>query len=124
MKNITLEQYQVVALRTAKPLDFQMNLLHSSLGLASEAGEVASAIKAHVIYGKELDVVNIIEEAGDLLWFLMLLARTMGWTLEDIAAANIAKLSTRYPRGTFDAAHATMRDLGKEAQALERALNG
>jgi NTP pyrophosphatase (non-canonical NTP hydrolase) len=123
MKTITLEQYQEVALRTAKPLDFQMNLLHAGLGLTSEAGEVASAIKAHVIYGKELDVVNIIEEAGDTLWFLLLLCRTLGLSLEEIATANIAKLSRRYPDLKFVADHAINRDTAEEAKAVEQAVS-
>lgn len=122
MKTITLEQYQAGALRTAKPLSYEMNLMHAGLGLTSEAGEVASAIKAHVIYGKELDIVNLIEEAGDTLWFLTLLCHTLGLTLEEIAAANIAKLSRRYPDLSFNADHALNRDTSKEAQAISEAI--
>lgn len=122
MEPLALDQYQAVALRTAKPLTLEMNLMHAGLGLTSEAGEIASAIKAHAIYGKELDIINQIEEAGDVLWFLTLLCHTLGLTLEEIAAANIAKLSRRYPDLSFNVEHALNRDLGGEAQALSQVL--
>lgn len=122
MTPMNLTDYQAVALRTAKPLSFEMNLMHAGLGLSSEAGEIASAIKAHTIYGKELDIINVIEEAGDILWFLTLLCNTLGLTLEEVAAANISKLSARYPNLSFDAGHAINRDLGAEAKALSSAI--
>jgi NTP pyrophosphatase (non-canonical NTP hydrolase) len=53
----------------AKPLDYETDLHHMCLGLVSEVGELHDALKAHMIYGKPIDVVNIGEEAGDALWF-------------------------------------------------------
>ena len=77
------------------------DLLHAALGLTSEVGELADPIKKAMFYGKPLDVENIKEEAGDLLWYLAgPLCRALGCTLEELAAANIAKLKARYP-GTY-----------------------
>jgi len=66
---ISLDEYQRLALRTAKQLDHQHALEHAALGLVSDAGELASAVKAHVVYGQPLDMANLVEECGDVLWF-------------------------------------------------------
>ena len=50
--------------------DEQANLEHAMLGLIDEVGEISSAIKKHVGYNKELDLVNIKEEIGDATYFL------------------------------------------------------
>lgn len=47
-------------------LDFQ----HCILGLIDEKGELASAIKKKIGYGKIIDITNVKEEIGDLSWFL------------------------------------------------------
>lgn len=102
-KDITLVEYQEAALRTAKDMgSLQQNLIHAGLGIASEAGEVTSTIKAACIYNKEIDIANLMEEAGDIMWYLALLAKCMGTTLEDIAKDNIRKLRTRFPSGYSD----------------------
>lgn len=97
-----LKQYQALAMRTAKQLSRQENLVHAALGVTSEAGELATAVKAHVIYGKELDRSNAMEELGDLMWFVSLMAETLEVSLEDIAQLNIAKLQLRYPNKYSD----------------------
>ena len=38
-----------------------MRVLHSALGLSTEAGEILDAVKKHVYYGKELDKVNLLK---------------------------------------------------------------
>lgn len=102
-QQLSLSNYQVVALRTAKVFPdttfntYQMDLLHASLGVASDAGELVDAIKKHLIYGKELDVDNVIEEIGDVMWFLALMAHAVSIDLGAVAKANIAKLAKRYP---------------------------
>jgi NTP pyrophosphatase (non-canonical NTP hydrolase) len=98
----TLNLFQSDALRTAKYslsglVGSETDLAHAALGLTSEAGEVATAIKANIIYGKPLDVDNIKEELGDILWFVAFTADVLGFTLEDVATSNIAKLRKRYP---------------------------
>lgn len=100
---ITLAEYQEAAMRTAKDMgSLQQNLIHAGLGLISEAGEVATSVKASCVYGKEVDISNLVEEAGDCLWFLSLLSKCIGVSLEDIAKDNIRKLRTRYPKGYSD----------------------
>lgn len=97
-----LHDYQRLAARTAKPLDRDWNLAHAAMGVTSDAGELCTAIKAHVIYSKPLDIANIKEEIGDVLWFLALTADACGLTLSACAAANIEKLQKRYPEKYSD----------------------
>lgn len=87
-----------------KPNDSVGRMVHAALGFASEAGELASPIKAHWIYGRELDRENILEEAGDALFYLQALLTECGFTLDDAMQANVDKLSKRYPAGYTDAA--------------------
>ena len=47
-----------------------IRLLHAQLGLHTEGGELADALKRHLFYGKPLDPVNIAEEIGDVFWYL------------------------------------------------------
>ena len=79
-------------------------LLHAAVGVSGEAGELLDAIKKHVIYGKPLDYDNVVEESGDILYYLVALLSLAApeLTLEDVMEANRAKLSKRYPDGYSD----------------------
>jgi NTP pyrophosphatase (non-canonical NTP hydrolase) len=93
-------------------------LLHAFLGLASETGELADALKKHIIYGQAIDEINLFEETGDLEWYAALLLRAIKRTMEECMERNIAKLKARY--GDKFTAHAALnRDLAKERLALE-----
>ncbi|WP_454735436.1 MazG nucleotide pyrophosphohydrolase domain-containing protein [Cupriavidus necator] len=70
---MNFEQYAPLALRTAKPLPRDEQIQHAQLGLVTEVGELADAVKRHVIYGKDLDITNFVEEVGDVMWYVNLL---------------------------------------------------
>ncbi len=72
------------------------HLLHMTVGVSGEAGELLDAVKKAVIYRKEIDVENVKEELGDLLFYMQGICQEFDFTLEDCKAANIAKLSKRY----------------------------
>lgn len=74
----------------------QVDGLHMSVGIAGEAGELLDAIKKWVIYNKPLDRANVIEELGDLEFYMEGLRQSLNITREETVAANIAKLSVRY----------------------------
>lgn len=75
------------------------------LGLASEAGEVAGKYKKIIRdkYGlMDSDSKNsMADEIGDVLWYVAMLSMELGFTLDQIAEANVAKLSDRMSRGAI-----------------------
>jgi len=77
--------------------DVVIQLLHASMGLNTEAGELLDSVKRHIIYGSELDTINIKEELGDLMWYIALACRSLETDFEQICNDNIKKLSKRYP---------------------------
>lgn len=50
--------------------DIDASILHMGIGIKSEAGELLDAVKRCAIYRKPLDRENIIEEIGDLLFYI------------------------------------------------------
>ena len=76
---------------------FDCDLIHATLGICGEAGEILDTIKKTVIYRKELDKENIKEELGDIYFYLEQLHQAAGLTREECIQANIDKLSKRYP---------------------------
>jgi NTP pyrophosphatase (non-canonical NTP hydrolase) len=72
------------------------HLLHMAVGVSGEAGELLDAVKKHVIYCKPIDRANVIEELGDLEFYMEGLRQGLGITREETLIQNIAKLSVRY----------------------------
>jgi NTP pyrophosphatase (non-canonical NTP hydrolase) len=72
------------------------HILHMAVGVSGESGELLDAIKKSVIYRKELDMTNVIEEIGDILFFIEGLCQGLNITQETCVQANIKKLGKRY----------------------------
>ena len=68
-----------------------------TLGIAGEAGELVDAVKKHVIYDKDLDLGNVIEELGDLEFYLEGFRDALGLVRSHIVSYNMEKLTKRYP---------------------------
>lgn len=85
-----------------------LKLLHSVLGMSGEVGEATDSVKKAVMYGKDLDVQNLKEECGDILWYMSLMLNVIGSSFEEVMQMNDEKLSTRYPQG-FTEKHAQLR---------------
>lgn len=130
-------EYQTLALRTeftpdfvrlvdrqtGEPMSPEHNmmiarLLHAMLGIASEAGELADALKKHIIYGKQLDTINVMEETGDLTWYEAIALHACKYTFEEAMERNIAKLKKRFGE-KFSEVNALVRDLTGERATLE-----
>jgi NTP pyrophosphatase (non-canonical NTP hydrolase) len=75
--------------------------LHMAVGVAGESGELLDAIKKYVIYNKDVDLENVIEELGDLEFYMEGLRQRLGITRQETLAANIVKLSKRYKAATY-----------------------
>lgn len=91
---------------------------HAARGMVTEAGEIIDALKKHSCYGKTLDLVNLKEEVGDVLWYASVMLDALGLTFEDAMEATARKLKKRYPNG-FTQEAALNRDLEAEKKALE-----
>jgi len=89
-------------------------LLHAVIGISTEAGELLDALKKALYYKQCLDLPNVEEEMGDILYYLAILANTLHVNLQYIMNQNEEKLKRRYPHGYTDhkAAH---RDLDAES---------
>lgn len=94
---MTGNEYQSAALRTANIKC--RNLQNCGLGLCGESGEVADIIKKHTFQGHELDKKHIVEELGDVAWYMAVLADMLGYSLNDVLEMNVEKLKKRYPDG-------------------------
>lgn len=80
------------------------DLLHMGFGLVLEASELGDAIKKHVIYNKPLDRENVVEELGDIMFYMEGLMQALGISGEECIEANIKKLGVRYAQGYSDKA--------------------
>lgn len=98
----------------------KIRLLHSLMGICTEVGELQDQLKKHLFYGKEIDRVNLVEELGDLLWYIALASDYLGVPLEKIMEINIEKLETRYKKKGFSSNDALNRDLATERNKLEK----
>ena len=79
------------------------NPIYPTLGLTGEAGEVADKVKKVIrdrqgVFDQETcEAIKL--ELGDVLWYVAQLASELGYDLEQVAEANLQKLSSRAARG-------------------------
>jgi len=118
------EQYKIIAKRYEQPNI--MRLEHALKGIVTEAGELMDQLKKHIVYGKELDLVNLAEECGDVFWYLALCVTCLAELMDrdpaelenSIKETNIAKLKARYPE-KFTESNAVIRNLEIERDILD-----
>lgn len=82
----------------------EVHLAHMALGLAGESGELVDLIKKGTINGHELDREKVLEEAGDVLFYLVGILSALRFTVEHAMTYNINKLTARYAQGYSDQA--------------------
>lgn len=103
------------------------HLLHMVVGVCGEAGELLDAVKKHVIYGKTLDMDNVVEELGDLEFYLEGIRAALGVSRQTTLSANISKLAVRYNKGVYSDEAAQLRADKSETgihQTVERRFIG
>lgn len=98
--------------------DKMIRVLHAAIGIGTEAGELQDAVKKAIFYGKPLDITNVEEELGDLLWYFAVLCDALGLDPAVIMGRNIAKLRARFP-DKFSDEQALNRNLPIERLILE-----
>lgn len=125
--------YQKAAVRTESPeqkasqrlyanIPLSTRLLHALLGLASETGELATAVKKWIYYGQELDIRNVKEELGDILWYVALACDAADLDMGNVMDWNIRKLRVRFPEAfSEENVKEENRNLAAELQAVTEA---
>ena len=100
---MTFDEYQKLALKTAvnnyEPL---MEKTIWAMGVAGEAGEVVEKWKKIVAYkdGKvsDDDLNELAKELGDVVWYIAVMADSLGLSFDDVMQRNVRKLADRDKR--------------------------
>lgn len=100
--------------------EFDADIIHGIVGIATEATELLEAL-FDMLSGKKLDTVNLVEEIGDLMWYMSLLLRKVDSNFEQAGAINIEKLYKRFPH-KFSGSDAINRDTVSERKLLEKGV--
>lgn len=98
---LTLNEYQNMAEET-NVIKIDDMFVYTALGLNGEAGEVADKVKK-LIRDKNgerniTDDHDIVLELGDVLWYVAMMAKCLGYELEEVAKLNYDKLKSRQRR--------------------------
>ena len=95
-----LNEYAVLAQRTSnKRLSREEHILNGVLGLAGEAGECCDLVKKNQYQDGRQIRQALLDELGDVLWYVVETAMALGFSLEAVAEHNVEKLKSRYPEG-------------------------
>ena len=93
-------EYQELAMRSMRS-DFSIDdmLMNGSMGLAGETGEVVDILKKYFWHGRSLDEEHILEELGDVMWYIAEICNALGYDVDEVMERNIEKLKKRWPSG-------------------------
>jgi len=95
-----MNEYQRFSRRTVPPDMTDRDLLEMGvMGACGEAGEMIEVLKKHRFQEREFDRARLLNELGDLMWYIPRVCDALGVTMTEVARANLAKLAERYPDG-------------------------
>ena len=100
-KSMDINLYQQLAFRSAGRRDNDKQITNAILGLCGESGELADLYKKQQFHDHPFNKDKMVDELGDILWYVALLATALEVPLSEVAQHNIDKLMRRYPEG-FD----------------------
>lgn len=98
--------------------DTTINVIHGSVGVMTEAGEVAELLLKAIEHA-ERDDVNVLEECGDMMWYIARMLRGVGSDFDHCGKTNINKLRGRHGE-TFNVERDHNRNLEGERMQLEQ----
>lgn len=101
-EKINFNQYQKEAFDLISEDGKKDMVLNGVLGLAGESGECCDIVKKNRFQGHELNKEHLIEELGDVMWYIAETASGLGVTLEEVAQYNLDKLHKRYHGNHFN----------------------
>ena len=85
--------YQEKAKRTVNTnLQFDEQVANLCMGLCGESGEVVDYLKKCIYHGHLVEREKLIEELGDVMWYLTNLATIFEIPMTEILYENIKKL--------------------------------
>jgi NTP pyrophosphatase (non-canonical NTP hydrolase) len=93
MVNVLLKSGQDV-LDSLTPM--KCDISHAAYGIGTECGELMDAVKKHIYYNREIDRANVVEELGDLEFYMQALRSRLNITREETLKHNMEKLAERY----------------------------
>ena len=91
-----LRKYHVAVLHGSLCVHEADRFIESTLGLAGESGEFCDLVKKSIRDGSQ-NTNRLLEELGDVLWYVTSLAGQIGFTLDELASLNYQKLHERHP---------------------------
>ncbi len=86
-----------------------VDLWHMATGVAGEAGELLDAVKKAAVYDQEIDVQNVIEELGDIEFYMEGIRQNLGITRDTTLVQNKLKLHKRYADFSYSDVRAKLR---------------
>lgn len=107
---LSVNEYQKKSLETCnESLTAKDLLIEGLMGINGEAGECIDILKKVIFQNHIFDKEKMIEELGDVAWYLSLSAYSIGCDLEHVFITNLEKLKKRYPDG-FSSENSISRD--------------
>ena len=95
-----MTNYRLHVLRTWKNKQItDEQITNAVMGIAGEAGEICDMWKKVMFHKHPLDKAKLLNEIGDVRYYLEVLTYMLGETMENIEELNIDKLNKRYPNG-------------------------
>jgi NTP pyrophosphatase (non-canonical NTP hydrolase) len=95
---VNFTEYQSHAARTANPkLNPRERVVQACFGLAGESGEVIDGQKKILYHDHDFDRDELVEELGDVCWYIAEMCSVWGISLDEVAECNVKKLMARYP---------------------------
>jgi len=108
---MTFDEYQKAAITTALQSSTDDPLLQKSIwvmGIAGEAGEVVEKWKKAVAYRNgqfnDEEFADFKKEFADVIWYIAVLADSLGLSLDELMQENLDKLASRKARGVIKGA--------------------
>lgn len=112
-----INDFQLACMRTANGMDYETHfnnsddalLMNAVMWLNGEAGECIDIVKKWIFQGHNLDISHLVEELGDVAWYLAVACAAIDVPLSECFDQVIEKLKKRYPDG-FDKERSIHRD--------------
>ena len=105
---MTFDEYQKQALTTAYTSEKNKTLMAQTIwamGIVGEAGEVIEKWKKIVAYKDgvitEEDTQELKKELGDVVWYIAVMADSLGLSFDEVMQLNVDKLKSRQARNVI-----------------------